>query len=55
MGSRTPYSTNKIKAYINNIPLSNGVGELSLEDFGIDIFSQIEVTKGPNSSIYSYG
>ncbi len=55
MGSRTPYSTNKIKAYINNIPLSNGVGELSLEDFGIDIFSQIEVTKGPNSSIYGSG
>ena len=26
MGSRSPYSTNKIKAYLNNIPLSNGVG-----------------------------
>ena len=26
MGSRSPYSTNKIKSYLNNIPLSNGVG-----------------------------
>ena len=35
MGSRSPYSTNKIKSYLNNIPLSNGVGEITLEDFGL--------------------
>ena len=40
MGSRSPYSTNKIKAYLNNIPLSNSVGETSIEDFGIDILDQ---------------
>tara|TARA_Y100000816_G_scaffold112745_1_gene78869 strand:+ start:59 stop:2275 length:2217 start_codon:yes stop_codon:yes gene_type:complete len=55
MGSRSPYSTNKIKAYLNNIPLSNGVGELNLEDFSLDILDQIEVNKGPNSSTYGSG
>tara|TARA_Y100001933_G_scaffold96512_1_gene97330 strand:+ start:781 stop:2994 length:2214 start_codon:yes stop_codon:yes gene_type:complete len=55
MGSRSPYSTNKIKSYLNNIPLSNGVGEITLEDFGIDILDQVEINKGPNSSIYGSG
>ena len=55
MGSRSPYSTNKIKSYLNNIPLSNGVGETTIEDFGIDILDQIEINKGPNSSIFGYG
>ena len=55
MGSRSPYSTNKIKSYLNNIPLSNGVGETTIEDFGIDILDQIEINKGPNSSIYGSG
>ena len=55
MGSRSPYSTNKIKAYLNNIPLSNGVGETTIEDFGIEILDQIEINKGPNSSIYGSG
>ncbi|GIS31675.1 MAG: hypothetical protein Ct9H90mP3_4710 [Flammeovirgaceae bacterium] len=35
MGSRSPYSTNKIKTYLNNIPLSKSVGETSIEDFGL--------------------
>tara|TARA_B100000902_G_scaffold397551_1_gene461690 strand:- start:1123 stop:3351 length:2229 start_codon:yes stop_codon:yes gene_type:complete len=55
MGSRSPYSTNKIKAYLNNIPLSNGVGEISLEDFGVQMLGQVEVLKGPNSSLYGSG
>ena len=55
MGSRSPYSTNKIKAYLNNIPLSNGVGEISLEDFGLQMLGQVEVLKGPNSSLYGSG
>ncbi len=55
MGSRSQYSTNKIKSYLNNIPLSNGVGETTIEDFGIDILDQIEINKGPNSSIYGSG
>jgi len=55
MGSRSPYTTNKIKSYLNDIPLSNGVGETSIEDLGIDLFNQIEIIKGPNSNIYGAG
>ena len=49
MGSRSPYSTNKIKSYINNIPLSNGVGETTIEDLGISLFNQIEMKNFPTS------
>ena len=35
------------------IKLKNG--ELNLEDFSLDIFEQIQITKGPNSSIYGSG
>ena len=55
MGSRSPYTSNKIKAFINNIPLTNGVGEISIEDLGLNIFDQIEISKGPNSSVYGSG
>ena len=30
----------KIKSYINNIPLSNGVGETTIEDFSDDVNSK---------------
>ena len=32
IGARTPYSTNKIKAYYGEIPLTSGDGETTLED-----------------------
>ena len=32
MGARTPFSTNKIRAYYGEIPLTDGVGETTLED-----------------------
>jgi len=32
IGSRTPYATNKIKAYFGEIPLTSGDGETTLED-----------------------
>src|SRR5690606_38305790 len=31
VGSRTLYGTNKIKAYFNGIPITNGVGETALD------------------------
>lgn len=32
VGSRSPYTTNKIKAYFGDIPLTSGDGETTLED-----------------------
>ena len=52
IGSRSMYTTTKIKAYLNEIPLTSGVGETTLEDLDMDIVDRITVLKGPSSSIY---
>ncbi|AVR44024.1 TonB-dependent receptor [Christiangramia fulva] len=55
IGSRSQYSTNKIKAYINGIPLTTAEGELTLDDFDPEFLNRIEVVKGPVSSLYGAG
>lgn len=55
IGSRTPYSTNRIKAYLNDIPLTNGDGVTTLEDIDVTRLGRIEVMKGPNSALYGSG
>jgi iron complex outermembrane receptor protein len=47
IGSRSPFSTSKIRAYINEIPLTSGDGETTIEDFDLTLFDRIEITKGP--------
>ena len=55
IGSRTPYSTNKIKAYFGEIPLTSGDGETTLEDLENTSISRIEIIKGPSSSLFGAG
>jgi iron complex outermembrane recepter protein len=55
IGSRTPYATNKIKAYFGEIPLTSGDGETVLEDLENSSIQRIEVIKGPSSSLYGAG
>ena len=55
IGSRTPYSTNKIKAYFGEIPLSSGDGETTLEDLENSAIQRVEIIKGPSSSLYGAG
>ncbi len=55
IGSRSPFSTNKIRAYYEDIPLTNGSGETTIEDIDLAAIGAIEVIKGPNSSIYGSG
>jgi len=55
IGSRTPYATNKIKAYFGEIPLTGGDGETVLEDLENSSIQRIEVIKGPSSSLYGAG
>ncbi len=55
IGSRTLYGTNKIKAYFEEIPLTDGSGNSTIEDVDQNFIDRIEVIKGPNSSIYGAG
>ncbi len=55
IGSRTPYATNKIKAYFGEIPLTSGDGETTLEDLENSAIKRVEIIKGPSSSLYGAG
>lgn len=55
IGSRTPYSSNRIRAYLNDIPLTNGDGVTTLEDIDVGRLGRVEVLKGPNSALYGSG
>ncbi len=55
IGSRSPFGTNKIKAFMDEIPLTNGVGETGIEDLDLSFVDQVEVWKGPTTSRYGAG
>ncbi len=52
IGNRSPFSTNKLRAYIDEIPVTNGVGETSIEDLDLSMFSSLNIWKGPTSSVF---
>lgn len=55
IGARSQYSTNRIQAYFDGIPLTSAEGELTLDDFDQETIAKIEIIKGPNSSRYGAG
>ncbi len=55
IGSRTPYGSNRIKAYINDIPITNGDGVTVVEDIEFSNIGRIELIKGPSSALYGAG
>ncbi|PLX23077.1 MAG: hypothetical protein C0599_04955, partial [Salinivirgaceae bacterium] len=55
VGSRTPYSSNRIKAYLGDFPLTDGNGVTVLEDLPPDIIESVEVLKGPAATLYGSG
>ncbi|TVQ12749.1 MAG: TonB-dependent receptor, partial [Bacteroidetes bacterium] len=54
-GARVPYATGKIRAYFNNIPLTNTSGETFIQDIDPAMIQSMEVIKGPAPSIYGAG
>ncbi|MEO5907439.1 MAG: TonB-dependent receptor [Saprospiraceae bacterium] len=55
VGYREPFATTGIKVYLNEIPLTNGVGESSIEDIHPGILKGIDIWRGPASTIWGSG
>lgn len=55
IGSRNLFGTSKIRSYFKDIPLTNGSGETTIEDFELASISRFEIIKGAASSIYGAG
>lgn len=55
IGSRTPYGTNRVKAYYNDIPLTSADGSTNIEDIDNDIINAVDILKGPKSAVYGSG
>lgn len=52
VGSRTLYGTNKIRAYFNGIPITNGIGETAIDVFDPEDLQSLEIVKGPKATQY---
>lgn len=55
IGARSQYSTNRVKAYFMEIPITSAEGETTLDDFDPSVVERAEIIKGPASSIYGAG
>ena len=55
IGNRSPFSTTKIRAYLDDIPLTSGDGETTIEDIDLSLINMVNVWKGPTASIYGAG
>ena len=55
VGARSQYSTNRVKAYFMEIPISSAEGETTLDDLDPAIVERAEIIKGPTSSVYGAG
>ena len=52
IGARTLFGTDKLRLYYNDIPVTNGSGTSTIEQYDLENLSQIEVIKGPKGTAY---
>ncbi len=55
MGSRTPYNSNRIRTYLNEIPLTSSDGVSTPEEIDLLSLEKVEIVKGPSSALYGSG
>ncbi|MBK7425640.1 MAG: TonB-dependent receptor [Saprospiraceae bacterium] len=55
MGSRTPFNSNRIRSYLNDIPLTTADGVSTPEEIDLQGLGRIEIIKGPGSALYGSG
>lgn len=55
IGARSPYSTNRVRAYLEGIPLTDGQGVTVIEDIEPDLIDGMTIIKGPASAFYGSG
>ncbi|MGB3144888.1 MAG: TonB-dependent receptor [Maribacter sp.] len=52
VGARTPFGTDKLRLYYNNIPVTNGTGFSAIEAFDLENLTSVEVIKGPKGTSF---
>ncbi|MFK7811651.1 MAG: TonB-dependent receptor family protein [Maribacter sp.] len=52
IGARTLFGTDKLRMYYEDIPVTDGSGFSSIEQYDLENLSQIEVIKGPKGTSY---
>lgn len=50
VGSRTPFGTDKLRLYYNNIPVTDGTGFSTIEAYDLENLTSVEVIKGPKGT-----
>ena len=54
-GARAPFTSNRLRAYLGAIPLTDGTGATDLEDVDLRLLDGIDIIRGPASSAYGAG
>lgn len=55
IGARSQFSTNRVKAYFEEIPLTDAEGETVIDDIDVETIDKVEIIKGPNDVSYGSG
>jgi iron complex outermembrane receptor protein len=55
IGSRSPYATTRIRADLDDIPLTSGDGHTTIEDLEMYNMARTEIVRGPSSALYGSG
>lgn len=50
VGARTPFGTDKLRLYYNNIPVTNGTGFSTIEAYDQENLTSVEIVKGPKAT-----